>query len=227
MDFNYQLQQIATNFIYKVYAWMTAALSITAITAYVVSQTTLSMKILSSPMIFLGLFILQLLIVIVLSLFIEKLSFTTALIAFFVYSILTGITLSIIFLRFTEASIAATFIIAAGMFATMAIYGYYTKSDLTSLGSFMYMLLWGLIIGGVVNIFLKSSAFQFGLSVLGVIVFTVLTAFDVQKIKELTYQMVNAGHIETKVAIIGALSLYLDFINLFLSLLNLTGKSRD
>jgi uncharacterized protein len=146
---------------------------------------------------------------------------------FIVYSVLTGITFSTIFAAYELGSIYLVFGITMGMFAFMALYGFVTKTDLTKLGNILLMALFGLIIGMVVNIFLKSSTFDFYLSALGVIIFTGLIAYDVQKIKQMGNWLLHQGQDVQRVALLGALTLYLDFINLFLNLLNLLGKRKD
>jgi hypothetical protein len=147
--------------------------------------------------------------------------------AFIAYSILTGMTLSTIFLVYTSSSIATTFAVTAGMFIGMALYGYVTKSDLSSLGSFLIMALWGIILAMIVNMFVGSESFNYVVSGIAVIVFTLLTAVDVQKIKQLSYRMGIGEEPARKIVIMAALILYLDFINLFLNLLPFLGRRRD
>lgn len=212
----------------KVYLWMSVALAITAgVAYYVFSQPALFKSLTSSPGIMFGLIIAQLALVIGLSFFIMRMSLFAALAAFITYAALVGLTLSVIFGVYTESSIYATFAITAGMFAVTALYGYTTDADLTSFGSFGLMALFGLIIGGVVNMFLQSEAFDYVISFFGVIVFTLLTAYDVQKLKYIGQSMVADRETMGKVAVIGALTLYLDFINLFLYLLRFLGKQKD
>lgn len=157
---------------------------------------------------------------------VQKLSQATAQLLFWVYSGLMGLSLGTIFLLYTSQSITRVFFITASMFLAMSLYGYTTKKDLTSMGSFMIMGLIGVVIAGLVNIFLQSSAMQFVISVLGVVIFTGLTAYDVQRIKDMYYESA-AGEALGKVAVMGALTLYLDFINLFMALLRLFGDRRD
>ncbi|MBA3953930.1 Bax inhibitor-1/YccA family protein [Candidatus Dependentiae bacterium] len=227
MNTTYSLQEIGTNFMYRVYGWMAAGLGLTASTAYWVSTTTLATKLITNSGLFLILMLVQLGLVIGLSFFIDRMSYSMAALGFMAYSLLTGVTLSSLFLIYTQASLVGTFIIAAGMFAAMAVYGYFTKADLTTMGSILFMALIGLIIGFVVNIFLKSSAFNTALSAFGVLIFAGLTAYDVQRIKQMSYSLLNQGDMAQRVSILGALTLYLDFLNLFLSLLSFTGKRRD
>ena len=151
-------------------------------------------------------------------------SFFTSSLLFTIYSILNGVTLSSIFIVYTMTSVAATFFITAGMFGAMALWGYFTKKDLSKWGSIFFMLLIGLILATVVNLFLRSDAMGFIISIVGVIIFTGLTAFDVNKIKQMLAQTQEEGDVVRKVALMGALTLYLDFINLFLYLLRFFGR---
>ena len=158
---------------------------------------------------------------------INKLSLTTATLMFVLYSVLNGATMSFIFLAYTSSSITNVFFITAGTFAAMALFGYFTKTDLTSMGKILVMALIGIIIASVVNIFTKSTGLAMILNYLGVLVFVGLTAYDSQKIKQMLMQAPDAGESAQKVALLGALSLYLDFINLFLYLLRIFGSRRD
>ena len=213
---------------YGVFGWMAVALSLTGITAYFISQNPhMQTMIFTNPWVFAVLFIAQFVVVVTLSMFIFKLSYPAALMLFIAYAILTGATLSVIFLVYTASSIASTFFVAAGMFGSMAVYGAVTKNDLTSMGSLLGMMLWGLILAMLVNIFLKSPMLDLVTAIIGVIVFAGLTAYDIQRIKRMAMQL-NAHEESTqKIMLIGALQLYLDFINLFLSLLRIMGKRRD
>lgn len=224
---NYSMQQIATNFMYKVYGWMALALTLTGITAAVIANTAMVETLArSSGLIFL-LCIIQLGLVLFLGAFIQKMDLSTAITAFVTYAILTGLSFSTLFLVYTSQSLASTFLITAGMFAVMALYGYFTKTDLTAMGSIFLMGLIGLIIAMVVNMFIQSSTMAIVISALGVLIFAGLTAYDVQKIKAMSYHLIDEGQLRSKVAILGALTLYLDFINMFLMLLQFTGKRRD
>jgi len=214
-----------TLLIRKVYVWMCAALLITAVTAYRVSNSEELLKLIfSSKMSFFGLIIAQFAIVWFLSARIKTLTFSTATILFALYSVLMGVTMSCIFLAYTQSSIASTFFITAGTFAVMSIYGFTTKRDLTSIGGLLIMALVGLIIASIVNYFLKSSMFDLIISCIGVLIFVGLTAYDTQKIKALLNQENTEEN--QKMAIIGSLMLYLDFINLFLFLLRIFGRRR-
>jgi FtsH-binding integral membrane protein len=145
---------------------------------------------------------------------------------FWAYSVVMGLSISSIFLVYTGESIARTFFITAGTFGAMSLYGYTTKRDLTGMGSFLIMGVWGLIIASLVNLFLQSSGLHFALSVLGVVIFVGLTAYDTQKLKHMYYQMAGSGEMIAKASIMGALNLYLDFINIFLHLLRFVGERR-
>ncbi|MBR5440446.1 MAG: Bax inhibitor-1/YccA family protein [Prevotella sp.] len=211
----------------KVYVWMAMALAITAITAYgVAASPALTNLIFSSKVIFFGLIIAELILVFWVSARIEKLSLTTATLMFILYSVLNGATLATIFLAYSPEIITKTFFVTAGTFGAMAVYGYFTKSDLSSWGKLLIMAVIGLIIAGVVNMFLKSSMMDLVVSVLGVLIFVGLTAYDSQKIKRMLAMQTDMGETAQKVALMGALSLYLDFINLFLYLLRLFGRER-
>ena len=210
----------------KVYTWMFAALLITAGVAYRVSTSEqLLGMIFSSKLSFYGLIIAQVGIVWYLSSRIQALTLLTATILFAAYSILMGVTMSAIFVVYTQASISSTFLITAMTFGVMSLYGYTTKKDLTSWGGILLMAVVGLIIASVVNIFLASSMFEFIISCVGVLIFVGLTAYDTQKIKALleNHQDNEEGQ---KIALLGSLTLYLDFINLFLFLLRLLGNRK-
>lgn len=209
-----------------VFTWMFGALGITALTAMLVAKSSLIYTMIMNPGLLWGLIIAELALVFILSARIGKMSFFTSSLLFTIYSILNGVTLSSIFIVYTMTSIAATFFITAGMFGAMALWGYFTKKDLSKWGSIFFMLLIGLILATVVNLFLRSDAMGFIFSIVGVIIFTGLTAFDVNKIKQMLAQMqgFEEGDVVRKVALMGALMLYLDFINLFLYLLRFFGR---
>jgi len=209
----------------KVYVWMTMALVITGLTAYgVATSPGILQAIYTNQILFWGLIIAEFALVIGVSAAINKLSLTTATLMFILYSVINGALMSYIFLAYTASSIATVFFITAGTFAAMAIIGYTTKTDLTSLGKILMMALIGLIIATVVNLFIKSSGFTLILSYVGVLIFVGLTAYDSQKIKQMLLQAPDAGEAAQKLALLGALSLYLDFINLFLYLLRIFGR---
>ncbi len=212
----------------NVYLWMGMALAITGFTALFVSNSyNLLSLILGNQLVFWGLLIGELALVWYLSARINKLSFVNATMMFIVYSILNGATLSVIFLVYTMSSIATTFFVTAGTFGVMCLYGYLTKRDLTSIGNICFMALIGLIIASIVNFFLKSEMMYWIISYAGVIIFVGLTAYDTQKIKRLLLgNGIEVNETTQKIALLGALTLYLDFINLFLFLLRLLGNRR-
>lgn len=212
----------------KVFVWMTLALAITGLTAYgVATSPSLVSMIFGSKVMFWGLIIAEFALVFAISGAINKLSLSTATLLFILYSVVNGATLSVIFFAFSTAVIAKTFFITAGTFGAMALVGYTTKTDLTSMGKLLFMALLGIIIASVVNIFVASSGLDLILSYVGVLVFVGLTAYDTQKIKQMCQAAPDAGESTQKLALIGALSLYLDFINLFLYLLRIFGNNRD
>jgi len=215
-------------FIQKVYAWMGVGLAVTGACALgMASDPRMIVALVQNKVLFYGLLIAEFGLVIALAGWIQKMEVNTARFAFLFYSALTGVTMSVIFLVYTGGSIANAFFMTGGMFALMSAYGYATKTDLTSMGNFMFMGLIGVILASLVNWWVKSPAIEWALSIMSVIIFTGLTAYDTQKIKAMNI-VGNAGTDEDhKEAISGALTLYLDFINLFLSLLRLTGRRRD
>jgi uncharacterized protein len=222
-----RVAEVQSEFIRRVYNWMGIGLATTAVVAmFTASSPTLINLIFGTPMVFFVLIIGQLGLVIALSAAINRLQASTASLLFFLYSALTGLTLSAIFLAYTQASIASTFFITAGTFAAMSIYGYTTKRDLTSWGSFLFMGLIGIILASLVNLFMQSEAIYWVVTFGGIFVFVGLTAYDSQKIKEMAAQGFDDAEMERKGAVIGALRLYLDFINLFLLLLRLFGRRR-
>ena len=212
-------------FIRRVYNWMGLGLALTAIVAYYTAASpTLTRLILGNQLIFFALIIGQLGLVIGLSAAIDRLAPTTATLLFFLYAGLTGLTLSVVFLAYTRSSIASTFFVTAGTFGITSIYGYTTKRDLTSWGSFFFMGLVGIILASLVNFWLQSEAIYWVTTYIGIIVFVGLTAYDTQAIKNMAAAGFTDAASESKAAVIGALKLYLDFINLFLMLLRLMGR---
>ncbi len=218
---------VQTEFIRRVYNWMALGLAVTAIVALYAVNSGLIFSLLGNPMIMLVLIVGEFGLVIALSAAIGRFQSSTALFMFFAYSFLNGLTLSTIFLIYTKASIASTFFVTAGTFAAMSLYGYTTKRDLTSMGSFLMMGLIGIIIASFVNFFFRSPAFYWLITYAGIAVFVGLTAYDAQKIKEMAYAGFSGSEDERKGAVIGALRLYLDFINLFLLLLRIFGRRSD
>jgi FtsH-binding integral membrane protein len=222
-----QVAEVQARFVTKVFGWMSLALAITAVVSmFVASTPALIQDIFSNRLLFWGLIIAEFGIVFWLSGFINKMSAATATAAFIGYSVLNGLTLSVIFLVYTQAAIASAFAITCGTFGAMSLYGYFTKTDLTKIGNICFMALIGVIIASLVNIFWANSTLYWIINYVGVLVFVGLTAYDTQKIKQLS---LGAGDAESsrKLAIIGALNLYLDFINLFLFILRILGGNRD
>lgn len=212
----------------KVYVWMTLALVITGFTAFGIAENPgLVYTIVTNRLLFWGLVIGEFALVMAIYGAIGRLSATAATLLFVLYSIVNGATLSVIFLAYTMTSIASVFFITAGTFAVMAFIGYTTKTDLTSFGKMLMMGLIGIILATVVNIFIGSSMLNMIVSYVGVVVFVGLTAYDSQKIKNLLYQVDNMSEEAQKLALLGSLTLYLDFINLFLMLLRIFGGNRD
>jgi FtsH-binding integral membrane protein len=207
-------------FIQRVYMWMCTGLVITSVVAYFISITPEAIALIfSNSLVFYGLLLVELGAVI-------YLSASTATFVFLGYSLLNGITFAAIFLAFTIASIGMTFAITAGMFGIMSLYGYVTKTDLTTVGNIAFMGLIGIILASLANLFFQNSMTDSIITYLGIVIFVALTAYDTQKIKQ--YNIIgNEGTEEDhKESIMGALTLYLDFVNLFLKLLNLFGKRR-
>jgi uncharacterized protein len=209
----------------KIYNYMASGLALTGIVAYVGAASGFYVQIAHTPLIWLVM-LAPLGMVFALSMGIQRMSAGTAQALFWVFAALMGLSLSSIFLVYTGASIARVFFITAGTFAAMSLYGYTTQRDLMKFGSFLMMGLIGIVIASLVNMFIASSALQFAISVIGVLVFVGLTAWDTQRIKEM-YVATDDGQIAGKKAVMGALQLYLDFINLFLMLLQLFGNRRD
>lgn len=218
----------ASSFMHTVYAWMAAALSVTAVTAYAVATSpSVFLFIRNNPMVLFLLFIVQLGLVIGLSAAIMRISFSTAVAMFFVYAFSVGVTFSTLLYVYTTASVVTAFISTAGMFGGMALYGYVTKSDLTAMGNIAIMIVWGMIVALLVNIWFANPMLDLIISIIGVVVFSLLTAYDTQKIKNMAYQLRADEETINKVALLGALTLYLDFINLFIYMLRLMGQRRQ
>ena len=212
----------------KVYVWMTLALVITAVTAYGVAHSeALVSSMYESRGLLWGLLLAELALVFGISRFINRLSLVTATLLFILYSALNGATLSVIFLAYSSEVITKVFFITAGTFGAMALFGYFTKADLSGLGKILIMALVGIIIATIVNlIFFKSGMFDLIVSYIGVLVFVGLIAYDSQKIKQMLAQANDMGEEAQKMALMGSLTLYLDFINLFLYLLRIFGRER-
>jgi len=222
-----QTTAIRNGVMHRVYSWMTAGLLVTgAVAMAVAGNDGLMRAIFGNQLIFFGLIIAELALVWILSANIGRMAPTTGMAMFLGYSALNGLTMAAIFWVYTSASIASTFFITAGTFGAMSAWGYFTKRDLSGWGNFLFMALIGLILASIVNIFWASSALYWLVTYAGVLIFVALTAYDTQKIKRLAAQVgdeTSAG----RVAVMGALTLYLDFINLFLFLLRILGGRRD
>lgn len=228
-----ETKTLSNTFVANVFTWMFAALGLTALTAYLFGTSESLFQLLYTinakgyaTLSGLGWIVTlaPFIIVLIMSFGTNKLNAQQTISLFVLYAVLMGMSLSSIFIVYTGTSIVKTFIITAGMFGVMAIMGYTTKTDLTKLGSILLMALFGMIIAILVNMFTHSARLEYIISIVGVIVFTGLTAYDVQKIKEIGQTGVNDGEVMTKVTIFAALNLYLDFLNLFLYLLRFFGK---
>ncbi|MBR5532081.1 MAG: Bax inhibitor-1/YccA family protein [Bacteroidales bacterium] len=211
----------------SVYMWMTLALGITGIVALYVSQNTMLMQsIFSNSIMFWGLMIAEFVLVMIISARIHRMAFSTALILFMVYSLINGLTLSVIFVIYTKASVATTFFVTAGTFGVMSLIGFFTKKDLSKFGGILFMLLIGLVIATVVNIFWANDNLYWIITYAGVLIFVGLTVYDTNKIKRMLEMCPEENEMTQKIALLGALTLYLDFINLFLYLLRLLGDRK-
>jgi len=213
-------------FLLNVYNWMAMGLALTGVIAYGTANSSFVDVIMSNPVIYFGLFIAQLAVVMGLTFAINKIPSGVAIGAFFLYAALTGLTFSVLFLVYTGGSIASTFFICAGMFAAVSVFGYVTKMDLSKMGTYLFMALIGLIIASVVNIFLNSNTLNWIISYVGVIIFVGLTAYDTQKIKKMSQTTDFDSEQGKKGAVMGALTLYLDFINMFLFMLRILGDRK-
>ncbi|MCI4235582.1 Bax inhibitor-1/YccA family protein [Dickeya dianthicola] len=225
------VQQASTGlqtYMAQVYGWMTCGLLLTAFVAWYAANTPAVLQVVfSSKITFYGLVIAQLGLVFVLSGMVHRLSGGVATTLFMLYSALTGLTLSSIFIVYSGESIASTFVITGGMFGAMSLYGYVTKRDLTGMGSMLFMALIGILLATLVNFWLKSEGLQLAITYIGVLVFVGLTAYDTQKLKNIGEELsVDDRDSFRKYSIMGALTLYLDFINLFLMLLRIFGSRR-
>lgn len=211
-----------------VFGWMFIGLLVSALTAiYTVNTPSLLRMIYSSTYTIWILFIVEIGLVIGLSSKMHKLSTITMTMMFMLFSIVNGMTLSIIFLVYTTVSIYVSFIVSAGMFGVMAVYGLITKKDLTTMGSYFLMGLVGILLLSISNVFIRSDMLDLGLSLVGIIIFVGLTAYDTQKIKNQLSHVQNDTRLQGNIKIYGALTLYLDFINIFLKILRVMGKSRN
>jgi len=209
----------------RVYNYMASGLALTGIVAWLTASSPAMLQAIYGTPLMWVVMLAPLGFVLFLSFRINKMSFAAAQTTFWIYAAVMGLSLAWIFIAFTGASVTRVFFITAAAFAGMSLYGYTTKRDLSRLGAFLFMGLIGIIVAALVNIFLASSALQFAISVIGVVVFTGLTAYDTQSIKELYYEA-DSSEIAGKKAVMGALRLYLDFINLFIMMLQLLGQRR-
>jgi FtsH-binding integral membrane protein len=225
---NIDSSAVSRSFVANVFSYMTLALVITGVAAYWFAASGNILALLQgSSLLMWGIMLAPIGMVLIMSFAFNRLSFTALMGLFLAYSLVNGLSLSVIFLIYSSAAISKVFFITAGVFATMAVVGYTTKTDLTKLGSILMMAVIGIVIASLVNYFLESAAFDYLISCVGVLVFTGLVAYDTQKVKRIgagvEYGTATAG----KLALMGALSLYLDFINLFLFLLRVFGGRRD
>jgi FtsH-binding integral membrane protein len=227
---------LTQSFMQRVFFWMGGALALSGFCAYgVATSPFLTHFFFSNAWIIIALFIAQIGIAVVLGGWIMRLSYSTALALFLCYASLTGITLASIFFVYTMASIASAFCTSAALFLAMGMYGMITKRDLTSMGAIVMMVLFGVIIAMMINMFLRSSAFDYVISIVSVVIFSLLTAYDMQKLKQIgegvAYieegDVVDHATITKSIALRGAFTLFLDFVNLFLALLHLLGNRRD
>jgi len=219
------IESRVTQVMKRVYVKMTIGLLVTALAAWLTSGTEFVYYMAQHRFVYWGLFIAEIGLVLAISGGISRMKSATASALFYLFAIVNGLALSMIFVVYTGDSIFKTFLITAATFGAMSVYGYTTARDLTRVGTFLYMALWGMIVAIVINIFWANSTLEWIISIAGVLIFIGLTAWDTQKIKQMAMQMPSStyGHLAT----LGALSLYLDFINLFLYLLRFFGNSRD
>jgi len=212
----------------SVYNWMMIGLLVSGLTAYMVAHNaTLTNMLFGNPYMIWVLVLIEFGLVVTISMAINKISVDTARMLFLLFSFVDGLTLSVIFLAYTDASIATTFFIASMTFGIMSLYGYFTDSDLSSWGNILFVGLLGIVVAMVVNFFLKSPAMEWWISMIGVVIFIGLTAYDTQKIKEMGENIASQGEMNvSKIAVLGALTLYLDFINLFIMLLEFFGNQK-
>lgn len=229
-EFDYDESRVSSatiaRFFNAVYAWMAAGLALTAVVAWWVSTQPQLVAMIHGPAMFI-LFLVLIGLVIGVSGAINRISATTATVLFMLYAALNGLFLSGIFLVYAHASIAAAFLVTAGTFGVVSLYGFVTKTDLTRLGGILIMALIGLIIASIVNIFFASSALYWAITYIGVLIFVGLTAYDTQKLKMIAIQTESSPELAARLSIVGALALYLDFLNLFLMMLRLMGNRRN
>lgn len=220
--------QATNHLLRRVFSWMFVGLSLTAIISFVLSlNPRVPLYFAQHPGVLFTLLVVEVALVFLLSLLIRRMSAFLATFVFFLYAALNGVTLTMILSYFNLGTVTTAFAVSAGMFATAAIFGYVTRMDLSKFGFIALMALIGILMATVINVFLHNSMLDLIISYVGVIIFTVLTAFDVQKIKQMSYSITGDEESITKLAILGALTLYLDFINMFLYLLRIFGSNDD
>jgi FtsH-binding integral membrane protein len=218
---------VSASFFTMVYAWMSAGLAVTASIAFAVANTpSLHAWALSTPVLIVS-FVVELVLVFTISGAINRISAPAAIAMFMLYSAINGFVLSVLFLAYTKTSLGGTFVVTAGAFGAMSLYGYTTKRDLTAIGSLLFMALIGLVLASVVNLFLASSLLYWIITYAGVLIFVGLTAFDTQRLRAVAIQTQNDPRLASRLAVVGSLVLYLDFINLFILLLQLMGNRRN
>lgn len=220
-------EKAQSKFMSKVYAWMLAGLGITAITSFLTVSSGLYKLLLGNTILLFLIIIAEFGLVVYLSARINKMKLTTAILSFMAYAGLTGITFSALLSIYSTNAIVTAFGISAGMFASLSLFGFVTKKNLSGWGNFLFMGLVGLVLMSILSLFVQSNLLWFIYNIVGIIVFAGLTAYDTQKIKEMFYLQFEDSQVASKGAIIGSLKLYLDFINLFLIILRLVGGSRD
>ncbi len=222
-----QAEVESRSFIRRVYNWMTFGLAATGVIGwYMGANPQLIVALIKTPVLFWGLMIAELIMVVALAGWVQRMAASTAALVFMLYAGLNGITLSALLLAYTASSIGTAFLVTAGTFAAMSLYGYMTKTDLTKIGNLCFMGLIGIIIASLVNLFFKNTAIYWITTYVGILIFTGLTAYDTQKLKALGREGGWSGDAEKKAAVAGALMLYLDFINLFLMILRVMGRRR-
>jgi len=228
MDYKNSHVDFASTLMSRIFLWMSIALVLTGSVAYLLANSPEFMTyIIQHPFLFIAILLSQIFLVLGMQLTFSLVNYPVLLGMFLLYALLTGVTFSTLFWIYQASSIALVFFITAGMFLSMALYGITTRHDLTSMGSLLGMTLWGLLLAMLVNIYFKSSAFEMVLSFLGVIIFSGLTAYDVQKLKKIAEYTLPDPSLSHKFTLLGAFTLYLDFINLFLFALQLFGKKKE
>jgi FtsH-binding integral membrane protein len=216
-----------SKFFNAVYAWMASGLALTAVVAWAVNDSPDLRAMAHNGLILIAAFVVEIGLVITISGAINRINAGAATALFMLYSAVNGFVLSIVVARYTTASLGGTFIVTAGTFGAMSLYGYVTKRDLTRMGNLLFMALIGLILASVVNIFFASSLLYWGITYIGVLIFVGLTAYDTQQLKEIAAQTSGNPQLASRLAIVGSLRLYLDFINLFLLMLRMMGDRRN